>query len=148
MEAEQNPDQKTGESTVIVERRAMPRFTYRAHVDIQIIIPEDTFKPACLDGTTMDISGRGMKLWVEKMPDWLCRKLLAGVRYARLSFEDPGEHKMIKLTGRIIWIDRKRTDPDSIEISCMFGVFFDSHNDDTAEFYRNFVRNIAENNAR
>ena len=89
-------------------------------VEIQVFLPEETFTPMPLHGTTECISVNGVKLGVPMVNPGFFRQLVRGARHAKLALVNPFTGEQLRLGGRIDWFDfhdnREGTE------SCYFGV--------------------------
>jgi hypothetical protein len=111
-------------------------------VTLQVMIPEDTFRPQILNGLTVDVSERGMQVSIAALPLNLYSKLLSRPRNVRVAFDPPGGGDEIKLLGRISWIDYRKPKADERAGPCRLGVFFDAKDGCDLKPYSQFIAAI------
>lgn len=104
--------------------RAHDRFELQMEIRVQILIPEETFRPHEMEGLSVDISATGIKVRVREFPTHLYRNLLARTRHIRISFDRPDGEGEVKLTGKVAWIDFARSLKSREIGQCDLGVFF------------------------
>jgi len=124
------------------ERRDDARHHYEMSLALQILFPEETFTPVTYDCKSHDVSLRGMRIVHEQLPLSVYLKLLMTPRYTRLSFTNAFNGEIIKLTGRIVWIDYRKpiaTEPGGL---CYLAVSFEERENHDLTPYMEFVRGI------
>jgi hypothetical protein len=123
--------------------RSHDRYELSIPVTIEVLIPEDTFRPHDLLGSTLDVSTNGMQLRIDLLHVDLYSRLLARPRHVRMKFENPVTGEDIKITGRIAWIDyRKRRSGDTAG-PCNIGVTFSAKDDGVnLTQYSRFIQEI------
>lgn len=122
--------------------RAHDRFELRMPVRIQILIPEETFRPHEMEGLSLDISATGIKVRVTDFPARLYSKLLARTRHIRVLFDRPDGEGEVRLTGKVAWIDYSKS-LESREVGqCDLGVFFSEGEGVDMRPYLNFIEAI------
>lgn len=104
--------------------RAHDRLKFEVPVTVEILIPEETFRPHGLKGFTLNVSAQGMQVALEKMDASLYSQMLARQRMARVSLTHPRKDKVIGVLGKVAWIDyRKGKNGDSAG-DCSLGIAF------------------------
>lgn len=123
--------------------RAHDRYALEIPITVEILIPEDTFRPHGLAGHTLDVSLHGMQLVLEALRVDLYSRLLARPRHVRVTFRSPVDGEQIKLTGRIAWIDYRKPRASDAAGQCNLGVIF-SEKDDGVDLtqYGRFIDGI------
>ncbi len=104
--------------------RAHDRLKLEVPVAVEILIPEDTFRPHELQGFTLNISASGMQLALEKMESQLYSRMLARQRMARVALKHPRTAKEISIMGKIAWIDFRRDSGRDASGDCSLGLAF------------------------
>jgi hypothetical protein len=125
-----------------LELRSQPRYEMELSVALQILIPEETFTPKIQPGRAVNLSVRGMKVCLDGISHDFCFKLLQEKRFVRVSLTNPFNGLLIKLMGRIIWVDyhnAARPKFKSESYHSYMGILFE---DDKSEGYVNFTRMI------
>lgn len=122
--------------------RVHDRFEVSLDLTLQILIPEDTFTPRGLDGTTMDISARGMKVSIPKLSGEMYTKLLKGTRYARVCFVNPVNDEQIKLTGQVAWFDFHKPSATTPNGTCYMGIQFDEKTGPALAQYEQLIHSL------
>lgn len=110
-------------------KRAHDRYEIDLSVTVEILIPEDTFRPHGLSGHTVDVSLHGMQIVLDALRVDLYSRLLARPRHVRISFRSPVNGETIKLTGRIAWIDYRKPKASDASGPCNLGVTFSEKED-------------------
>lgn len=123
--------------------RSHNRFEVVIDLGLQVLIPEDTFQPQRLNGNTVDVSARGMQVDVANLDIELYTKLIARTRHVRVAFSDSGGETEIKLTGRIAWIDYRKTKASQKTGPCRIGIFFDDQEGIDLTQYTHFIDQLA-----
>lgn len=125
--------------------RAHDRFELATAVAVEILIPEDTFRPHALDGRSMDVSLNGMQVTLGELRADLYTRLLARPRHARVTFENPATGETVKITGRIAWIDYRKRNSAEQSGPCNLGISF-SEKDDGVNMtqYSRFIQDIQQ----
>ncbi|MEN6627577.1 MAG: PilZ domain-containing protein [Candidatus Sumerlaeia bacterium] len=106
-------------------RRVSRRFQAAIKARLRILFPEETFTPIEYECVTQDVSESGMRIVVDRLPTALYFKLMASIRYARISLLDPCGGGDVKLTGKIVWIDYRSGLADQPDGSCQMGISFE-----------------------
>lgn len=124
-------------------KRAFDRYELAVSVTVEILIPEDTFRPHGLSGHTIDVSLNGMQVVLDELRVDLYSRLLSRPRHVRISFRSPVNGESIKLTGRIAWIDYRKPKASDASGPCNLGVTF-SEKDDGVDLtrYSQFLKNV------
>lgn len=123
-------------------KRASSRFEIEIPIDVGILIPEETFQPHALTGGTSDVSATGMKIQLDSLEAELYRKLMARSRMVRLTFAPPGLAEPIKVTGKIAWMDYRKTDSGAKTAPCHLGIFFSKDEGVDLTQYLDFIEKI------
>lgn len=142
-----NPDQKlppicARKADDKGHQRSHDRFELEFDIKLNIMIPEDTFRPQNLSCRTIDVSAKGMQVSVQNLHIDLYTKLLARPRNARVSFTPPGETKEILAMGRISWIDYCKPKAAEQTGPCRFGIFFADTEGPDLKAYTAFIDSI------
>ena len=109
--------------------RAHDRFELQIPVTVEIMIPEDTFRPHGLAGHTVDVSNNGMQVILDALRVDLYSRLLARPRHVRVTFRNPVNGEQVKLTGRIAWIDYRKPRASDAAGECNLGIVFSQKED-------------------
>lgn len=104
--------------------RAHDRLKYEVPVTVEILIPEETFRPHALKGYTLNISVQGMQVALEEMDANLYTQMLARQRMARVSLEHPRQGKVIGVLGKVAWIDYRKGKKGETTGDCSLGIAF------------------------
>jgi len=111
-----------GPSSRPEDRRRNVRVLVHAPVTLLVVFPEETFSPRPMSGYSMDLSLSGMRVVTRQTPESFYRKVLQGVRYAKVSTQLPGVEQPVTFHGRIVWIEfDNKIDPPC----CTYGVAFE-----------------------
>jgi len=123
--------------------RAHDRFELEMAITVEILIPEDTFRPHGLGGHTVDVSNNGMQIVLDALRVDLYSRLLARPRHVRVTFRNPVNGEQVKVTGRIAWIDYRKPRASDAAGQCNLGVVFSERNDgvDLSQ-YSDFIKAI------
>jgi hypothetical protein len=123
--------------------RAHNRLELSIPVAVEVLIPEDTFRPHDLIGRTLDVSANGMQVMIEALQVDLYSRLLARPRHVRVKFENPATGEGIKITGRIAWIDYRKRSSSDAHGPCSIGVTFSARDDGVnMTQYSHFIQDI------
>lgn len=106
-------------------KRSHDRYEIELDLLLQILVPEETFTPRGLEGKTIDISARGMKIVIPQLTTDFYTKLIKGTRYMRIVLNDPQNGEPIKLTGQIAWFDYHKPSAATEAGPCYMGIQFD-----------------------
>jgi len=139
----ENPLHKNFLAPIATEdRRDQTRHRHEMSVTLQVLFPEETFTPVTYTCKTHDVSLRGMRVVLDRLPLTLYNKLLSSTRYARISFTNALNGGKIKLTGRIVWLDYRK--PRSTELNglCYMAVSFDDRDNQDLTHFTEFVQGI------
>jgi hypothetical protein len=123
-------------------QRAHPRFDIKIDAKLAIAIPEDSSEPSKFEARTEDVSARGMRIVVDRLPSALYTKLLSRTRQAAVEFDSPASTGIIKVRGRIAWMDYRKTQSRDEAAPCQLGIAFDSESDPELTDYLDFILNI------
>ncbi len=104
-----------------VNRRKHKRVEAKIEVEIEVVFPEETFRPKRKGGQTLNISERGMKIMMFDVPESFYKKMLSPIRYAKISFTLPATNKHKVLHGKMVWLDY-----NSQKEECTFGICFET----------------------
>lgn len=104
--------------------RAHDRLKYETAVTVEILIPEETFRPHGLKGYTLNISVQGMQVVLEQMDSTLYSQMLARQRMARVSLPHPKKDKIIGVLGKVAWIDYRKGRDRGTAGDCSLGIAF------------------------
>lgn len=104
--------------------RAHDRLQFETPVSVEILIPEDTFRPQTFTGFTLNISLKGMQVALELLGSELYAKMLMRQRMARVTLTHPGTGRAISLMGRIAWIDFRKSSSGQKTGDCCLGLTF------------------------
>jgi len=104
--------------------RAHDRLKFETPVIVEILIPEETFRPHGLKGYTLNISVQGMQVVLEKMDSRLYSQMLARQRMARVSLNHPRKGKVIGVLGSVAWIDYRKGKNSETAGDCSLGIAF------------------------
>lgn len=123
--------------------RAHDRFEIAIRVTVEILIPEDTFRPHGLSGHTVDVSSNGMQVVLDALRVDLYSRLLARPRHVRVMFRSPVNGGQIKVTGKIAWIDYRKPRATDAAGECNLGIVFSPKEDgvDLSQ-YADFIKGI------
>ena len=105
------------------DQRKAPRYKYSAKAAITIIIPEDAGGLKSLEANTLDVSLGGLRVKVDVFPRDLHHKTMRGIREATLSVELPEDQKMVKLRGKVVWIEYHASREYDVGV-CLLSVSF------------------------
>jgi hypothetical protein len=122
-------------------KRSHNRFAIELDISLQILIPEETFTPRGIEGKTIDISARGMKIVALKLPPEMYTKLIKGTRYMRVVFTSPIDSELIKMTGQIAWFDYHKPSEANAG-QCFMGIQFDEKSGPGIEAYEKMLSSI------
>ena len=105
----------------IPNKRKHKRVEVKIEVEIEVVFPEETFHPKKKGGHTLNISEQGMKIMLFDVPESFYKKMLAPIRYAKISFTLPATNKHKVLHGKMVWLDY-----NSKKEECTFGISFET----------------------
>lgn len=125
------------------ERRAHERLALKLDAKIEILLPEETFRPHAFPGWTLDVSIRGMKLFLKGLPKSLYLKLHSRPRVARVELEDAGLGGQFRIVGKIMWWDFHNA-AGSPEGDCMIGLLVDDQDAVAVQKYSVFVERLKD----
>lgn len=102
------------ETELIVDQKAREMLTGQAlnrgrvptelGVRLRILIPEETFTPASVNGVAKDLSLTGLRFSTEEISEDFFRRLLSGSRYIRCELSLDALKKTHDLPGRMAWV--------------------------------------------
>ena len=121
--------------------RAHSRYKLEVPVTAQILFPEETFQPVCQTGSTVDVSLRGLQVYLQNLHQDVYKKMVKTNRYIRLHFHDEVDGEPIKITGRIMWIDYHNSGAESQVGSCYVGIGLNEKESDLGK-YTEFFKKI------
>ncbi len=124
------------------ERRINERSPVEIAVKVEILLPEQTFRPCGFDARTLDMSVRGMKILVENLPDSFYKRLHAKTRFTRIEFDDPRLGGVFRLIGKVMWFAYNSSVTADKEGDCMLGILFDTEDQASLEKYAAFARDL------
>lgn len=104
--------------------RAHDRLQFEAPVSVEILIPEDTFRPQSFKGFTLNISEKGMQVALELLGSELYSKMLMRQRMARVALTHPATGRDMNVLGRIAWIDFRKSQSGQKAGDCCLGLTF------------------------
>lgn len=128
-------------------QQAHPRYVMKLGISVQILIPEETFSTKSMDARVVDLSAQGMQIRFPALSEELYHRLLHRTRLARIRMVHPIRQDIIKITGRIIWIDFHKSNRDKKDASCNMGIFF-MPEDGVDNKYREFIESVAPGRVR
>ncbi|GAB4321573.1 MAG: hypothetical protein Kow0059_16230 [Candidatus Sumerlaeia bacterium] len=106
------------------ERRRYIRRNVNWPVKVELMIPEETFRPQALNGTIRNISCRGMLVTLYEMEQSLYRKMLAAQRYMKVYLDHQDSNLSLDIVGKIVWVDyHSNAQP---RVFCNVGLYFDN----------------------
>lgn len=142
------PDEKKPDETGfpdIRDRRSEPRLVHATRVSVQVLIPEETFQPRSMTGSSIDLAPGGMSVTVEEMTQDLYLRLLSDRRYIRIAFESPLDSGEVKITGKVVGIDFRKEKAAAPSGPCELRVFFEEGKSDDTGKYMAFISAMSEN---
>lgn len=123
--------------------RAHDRLNLEIPVSVEILIPEETFRPHQLTGATLNVSLKGMQLMLDLLEASVYSKMLISQRMARVTIANPRSGNELKLTGRIAWIDFRNEKAGGTSGACFLGIRFSEKDDGTnLSQYSRFVEDV------
>jgi hypothetical protein len=128
----------------VKEDRAHERFPVALKGNIQILIPESTFRPHQHNCEVLDLSQGGMRVRVENMNKFLFLELLKTVRLVRMTFHEPSTTELPKVVGSIRWINYEKDRTDEESAPCHLGICIDPSQTNVAQ-YSQFLAYLAVN---
>ena len=121
------------------DRRKFPRYKINIPIYVQIIIPEDTFKPKFFQGNALNISLNGMLISITDMELDLYKKLLHPNRYIKVQLPDSPSDLPSQLIGKVVWMDyHVSTKPDY----CNVGLYFENLEPEAQEQIEKFINKL------
>jgi c-di-GMP-binding flagellar brake protein YcgR len=117
------------------EKRKHKRIEARIDVQIELVLPEETFQPKRKGGRTLNICEQGMKIMMCDVSEHFYKKLLSPMRYAKINFSLPVSNKHKVLHGKIVWLDYNSQTHD-----CTFGVYFETITPEDQQEMRDFIQ--------
>ena len=127
------------------ERRSEPRLKLAMRVSVRVLIPEETFQPRSLTGSSIDVAPGGMSVTVEEMPQDLYLRLLSDRRYIRIAFESPLDAEEVKITGRVVGIDFRKEKAAAPSGPCELRVLFEEGKSGDTGKYMAFISAMSAN---
>lgn len=104
--------------------RAHDRLQFETPASVEIMIPEDTFRPQSFQGFTLNISLKGMQVALELLGSELYAKMLMRQRMARVTLAHPETGREVSIMGRIAWIDFRKASSGQTTGDCCLGLTF------------------------
>lgn len=123
-------------------RRKHDRYFLETDVALHVVLPEKARQPISLTGRSVDVSFQAMQVYFHNIPLALYEGLFKGLRLLQIS--DPRTGKQLELTGHILWIHIRKSDPLTKNCSCSLGIFFDE-DQDTLKQYQAFIQSVPTN---
>ena len=106
------------------DRREHERLGLQIPVVVDILIPEETFRPRQLLAESNDVSASGMNLTIEDMTQDLYSKLEGQSRHVRVSFTDGYTSERIRVIGRVVGTYYRKKKPSDVSGPCDLRVVF------------------------
>ncbi|HOE95925.1 MAG TPA: PilZ domain-containing protein [Candidatus Sumerlaeota bacterium] len=87
------------------ERREEGRLAVELEVEMQILIPDDTFTPARFRATVQNVSNRGVMVEIDYLGYRDYQRMLRLTPYIRLCVKTDQDGESRRITGRLVWLD-------------------------------------------
>ena len=105
----------------VPNKRKHRRVEVKIEVEIEVVFPEETFRPKKKGGHTLNISECGMKIMMFDVPESFYKKMLSPIRHAKIGFTLPTTKKHKVLHGKMVWFDYNFQKEE-----CTFGICFET----------------------
>src|SRR5262245_41936404 len=126
------------------EKRSAERVPIDLPIQLEILIPENTFSTRSYDARLGNLSERGAMIQVELEPE-VGTAMLHKTRYSRICFNEP--ELPSKILGRAVWIQPEKTNtPDRRKLR--IGIFFENCPAEDIEKLRKYIAFCISNKKR
>lgn len=106
------------------ERRQSKRIDVNWQAKVELMFPEETFRPKPMNGIVKNFSKRGMLIFIAGVDQDMYRKLLARQRYMKVYLSVPESELSLEAVGKIVWVDYHANAKP--EVFCNVGLFFEN----------------------
>lgn len=87
------------------DRRRHERFNVEWAIKVEIMIPEETFRPQAINGILKNFSKSGMLIYIDGIDQNLYRKMLVKQRYMKAHLQVPEMDFSLEIAGKVVWVD-------------------------------------------